>query len=105
MRFRRKLNRALRPFEISFAEWRVLEATSRLFRQTGDAVSHLDVSRDLDLGESSVSRLMWKLSLRDLLSHDMDALGLHLRVLITEEGERRLAEARELAAQLASRAA
>jgi predicted transcriptional regulator len=105
MRFRRKLNRALRPLQISFAEWRVLEATSRLFRQSGDAVSHLHVSRDLDLGESSVSRLMWNLSRRDLLSHDMDAWGLFLRVLITEEGERLVVEAGDLAAQLASRAA
>lgn len=105
MRFRRKLNRALHPLEISFAEWRVLEATSRLVRERGDAVSHLDVSRDLDLGESSVSRLMWKLSLRDLLSHDLDGWGLYLRVLVTEEGERLVAEARELAANLAWRAA
>jgi Mn-dependent DtxR family transcriptional regulator len=105
MRFRRKLNRALRPFEISFAEWRVLEATSRLFRQTGDAVSHLDVSRDLDLGESSVSRLMWKLSRRDLVSHDLDAWGLYLRVLMTEQGERLVVEGGEVAAQLAIRAA
>jgi len=105
MRFRRRLNRALRVLEISFAEWRVLEVTSRLISRTGDAVSHLEVSRELDLGEGSVSRLMWNLSRRDLVSHDLDAWGLCLRVFMTEQSERLVAEARELAARHASRTA
>jgi hypothetical protein len=35
MKFRRTANAALRPIDISFAEWRVLEAAWRIIRRTG----------------------------------------------------------------------
>ena len=105
MRFRRLLNRQLRPLGVSFAEWRVLEATSRLFCQTGDPVSHQDVARELDSGENSVSRLMWQLSLRGLLSHDIDGLNWCFRVRMTDESEPVVARAYELARTVAARVA
>jgi hypothetical protein len=58
MRFRRLLQRSLRSLGITFAEWRVLEATRRLWRLTEVPVSHLQVARELELDEASVSRLM-----------------------------------------------
>jgi DNA-binding MarR family transcriptional regulator len=105
MRFRRLLNRQLRPLGVSFAEWRVLEATSRLFCQTGDPVSHQDVARELDSGENSVSRLMWQLSLRGLLSHDIDGLNWCFRVRMTDESEPLVARAYEIGRSVAARVA
>src|SRR3954463_12865370 len=69
MCFRRRTNRALRQYGISFAQWRALETTWRLSRQTADAVSHLDVSQELELDEASVSRLMHVLSKNGWVSH------------------------------------
>jgi predicted transcriptional regulator len=102
MAFRRNLQRALRWLNVSFAEWRVLEATSRLNRQKRAPVSHLEVARELQLGEGSVSRLMWRLSRRGLVSHDLDGLGLEYRVLMTDESERIVAAAYLVAAGVAS---
>lgn len=103
MRFRRLLHRQLRSLGVSFAEWRVLEATSRLYLRTGDPVSHLDVARELDLGESAVSRVMWQLSRRGLVSHDIDGLNLCFRVLMTNESEPLVARAYEIARSVAAR--
>jgi DNA-binding MarR family transcriptional regulator len=102
-RFRRLLNRQLRPLGVSFAEWRVLDATSRLFFRTGEPVSHQDVARELDSGESSVSRLMWQLSLRGLLSHDIDGLNQCFRVRMTDASEPLVTQAYEIARSVAAR--
>ena len=90
MRFRRKANRALRRLGVSFAQWRALEATWRLIRRTDDAVSQLDVSRELDLDESSLSRLMRALSERGLVDHRPDAWFFAYRVLVSAKGEQLL---------------
>lgn len=103
MRFRRLLHRQLRPLGISFAEWRVLEATSRLYWRTGDPVSHLDVARELDLGESSVSRSMWQLSRRGLVSHDIDGLNWSFRVRMADKNEPLVARAYGIAKSVAAR--
>jgi DNA-binding MarR family transcriptional regulator len=87
MRFRRRVNRQLRRLGLTFAEWRVLEATSRLIETTGDAVSHLDVSNDMDLDEASISRLMTSLSRAALVDHDIDNWNYSLRVRLTEKGD------------------
>lgn len=100
MGFRRALQQALKPLGISFAEWRVLEATARLVQQTGEPVSHLEVSRELELGEGCISRLMWQLARRGLVSHDLDGWGLQYRVLTTDESERLVLEAYVLASAL-----
>lgn len=104
MAFRRRLQRLLRPLDVSFAEWRLLEATGRLIRDKHAPVSHLEVARELALGEDSVSRLMWRLSRKGLVSHDLDGLGLCYRVLMTDKSERVVAEAYGLAVVAAERA-
>jgi DNA-binding MarR family transcriptional regulator len=86
MRFRRRTNRALRALGISFAQWRVLEAAARLIRRTDDAVSHLDVSQELDLDEASVSRLMHILSERGWVDHGPDLRFYAWRVFMTDAG-------------------
>jgi len=87
MRFRRRANRALARLGISFAQWRVLEATWRLIRRSGDAVSHLDVSSELELDEASVSRLMHILSARGWVDHGPDLRFYAWRVWVTDAGE------------------
>jgi predicted transcriptional regulator len=103
MRFRRSVQRALRQSEISFAEWRVLEASARLIRKKREPVSHLEVARELELGEGSVSRLMWRLSRRGLVSHDLDGLGLNYRVLMTTKSKQLVAAAYAIAAGVGAR--
>jgi len=88
MRFRRKTNRALKVLDISFAQWRALEAAWRLIWRNKDAVSHLDVSRELELDEASVSRLMHVLSKRGWVSHGPDPRHYGWRVFLTDDGER-----------------
>ena len=100
MRFRRKTNHALQRLGISFAQWRVLEATWRLIRQTGDAVSHLDVSRELDLDEASVSRLMHVLSKRGWVSHGPDLRFYAWRVFLHDEGKWLVSAGYELVASV-----
>lgn len=103
MKFRRALHRALRPLGISFAEWRALEATWRRTRETGEPVSQLDVARQIELDESSVSRLMGKLSERGLVSHDIDARGVCYRVIMNVKGDHLVGAAYRLAARIEAR--
>lgn len=105
MKFRRRLQRLLRPLHVSFAEWRLLEATWRLIQDKAAPVSHLEVARELALGEDSVSRLMWRLSGKGLVSHDLDGLGLCYRVLLTDKSEHVVAAAYRLAVSAASESA
>ncbi len=100
MAFRRRVNAALRALRVSFAEWRVIEATWRLTRRSGEPVSHLEVSRDLQLDEGSVSRLMRRLMWRSIVSHDLDALNVCYRVCVTERGDEIVAAAYPLVARL-----
>jgi DNA-binding MarR family transcriptional regulator len=100
MKFRRRANRALKSLGVSFAEWRTLEATWRLIRQSRDAVSHLDVAREMELDESSVSRVMHSLSRRRLVSHGPDAFGFAWRIVLSERGEGVVASAYETIAGL-----
>ena len=102
MGFRREMQQALKPLSISFAEWRLLEASSRLIQQTAEPVSHLEVARELDVGEGCVSRLMWRLAGRGLVDHDLDGRGLQYRVLMTNESEGLVAEGYVLAAAAGS---
>ena len=93
MRFRRETNRALKVLGISFAQWRALEAAWRLIERTHDAVSHLDVSRELELDEASVSRLMHVLSRHAWVSHGPDPRHFGWRVVLTDDGEKLVAAA------------
>jgi DNA-binding MarR family transcriptional regulator len=103
MKFRRVANVALRPVGISFAEWRVLEAAWRIIRRTDEPASHLDVSRELELDEGCVSRLMYALSWRSFVSHDIDGLGLSYRVRLTVSGKEAVAKAYAVVARVAAR--
>ncbi len=102
MAFRRNVSRALRSLRISFAQWRTLEAAWRLIRQTDEPVSHLDVARDMELDESSLSRLMWSLSRRGLVDHDLDGRSLAYRVRVTKAGQRLIEAASRIVADRAA---
>jgi Mn-dependent DtxR family transcriptional regulator len=74
--------------QITFAQWRALEATWRLIRERGDAVGHYDVAGAMELDEASVSRLMHVLGRQGLLSHGPDQWEYAWRVFLTDDGER-----------------
>jgi DNA-binding MarR family transcriptional regulator len=66
MRWQRRVEGALARFDLSFNQWLVLECLATLHRETGDAVSQVQVSRRLEFGKPSVSRLMARLDRRGL---------------------------------------
>lgn len=92
--FRRRVERIVRRRGISFARWQVLEATQRLIRETGDAVSQRQVMRRTRHSESSVSEQMRSLSLSGLVDVGPDAWGVSYRIWMTAKGERLIARLR-----------
>lgn len=89
LRFEREVSQALRAHGLSFALFRVLEATDRSVRAIGGAVSQQDVVRASRLRRSSVGSLMRRLESRGLVD-----IGLAQRILLTAAGEASLAGAR-----------
>jgi DNA-binding MarR family transcriptional regulator len=93
-RFRRAANRALRAYNVSFSQWRLLHATERLVRETLDAVSELDLARYTEMDVNTVSAVMHRLTRKGLLSWGPDAWGFSLRILATDQGKALLASTR-----------
>lgn len=85
-RLRRQANLALGVKGISFSRWRVLHAVDRLERQTGDAVSQLDVVRHTEMDMNTVSAVMRRLAHDDLVSCGFDAWGFSHRIVVTSLG-------------------
>jgi DNA-binding MarR family transcriptional regulator len=48
----------LKPLKLTFAQWLVLDATARLVRESNDAVSQIQVARHLQMGKSTLCRVM-----------------------------------------------
>jgi DNA-binding MarR family transcriptional regulator len=93
-RFRRRVERIAGWRGISFARWQVLEATERLIREKGDAVSQKEVAQRTELPSSSVSELTRALSLGGLVDVAPDAWGVSDRIWMTQKGERLLSALR-----------
>ena len=104
MRFERQVSEALRAHGLSFALFRVLEATDRSVRELGDAVSQQDVVQACTLGKSSVCSLMRTLERRGLVDIGFDQWGFAQRILLTISGEASLAGARRAVLQAAHNA-
>lgn len=66
MRWQRRVDGALARLDLSFNQWLILDCVASLHRETGDAVSQVQVSRRLGFGKPSVSRLMARLDRRGL---------------------------------------
>jgi DNA-binding MarR family transcriptional regulator len=90
-RFRRQVNRIGGSRGISFAHWNVLDATQRLIREKGDAVSQQEVVRRTWLTKGSVSALVRNLSVRGFIDVRPDCWGVSDRIWVTNGGERMIA--------------
>jgi DNA-binding MarR family transcriptional regulator len=104
MRFGRSVSEALRAHGISFALFRVLEATDRCVREMGDAVSQQDVVQACALGKSSVCSLMRTLEQRGLVEIGLDPWGFAQRITLTAAGRAALTGARRAVLQAARHA-
>jgi hypothetical protein len=104
MRFERQVGAALRAHGLSFALFRVLEATDRSVREMAGAVSQQDVVKACLLGKSSVCSLMRTLERRGLVDIGFDQWGFAQRILLTTAGEASLAGARHAVLQAARNA-
>src|SRR5262245_47169094 len=67
LRWQRRVDEALARFDLSFAQWLVLDCLETIHRETGAAVSQVQVSRRLEFGKGSVSRWMVRLDRRGLV--------------------------------------
>jgi DNA-binding MarR family transcriptional regulator len=94
MRFARQVRAALRSQGLSFALFRVLEATDRSQRELRDAVSQQDVVHSCGLCKSSVCSLMRTLERRGLVDIGVDEWGFAHRIIVTTSGRASLAAAR-----------
>jgi DNA-binding MarR family transcriptional regulator len=88
--FRRLALRALRRHGLTFAQWRVLQATERLVREKDDAVSQLAIARRIESDEGTVSKVVARLMDKGLLDVGPDAWGWSYRILVTSWGEQAL---------------
>lgn len=92
-RLRRRANRRLRPFGVSFAIWRVLYAVDRLVRERGDAVNEVEVMEACELDANTISAHVRRLSTLGLLSLGLDGWAWAYRIYVTEKGKALLAGA------------
>lgn len=95
-RFRRRVQRELRPLDLTFAQWRLLDAVDRLVRERSDAVSQQDLAKRTDMDESTASAVMARLRDKGLVSYDLDAWGLCYRVLLCDGAKKLLRAARRI---------
>lgn len=94
MRFGRRVGDGLRAQGLSFALFRVLEATDRSVRERGEGVSQQDVVQACRLGKSSVCSLMRTLERRGLVEIGLDPWGFAQRIILTTAGKDALTGAR-----------
>jgi DNA-binding MarR family transcriptional regulator len=91
-RWQRRVEEALGAFDLTFAQWLVLDCLATIHREMRDAVSQVQVCRRLALGKGSVSRLMMRLDRRGLTDIAPAWPTKEYRIYLTEKG-------RELVAQ------
>jgi DNA-binding MarR family transcriptional regulator len=95
----RCLNRALRALGTSLPQWRVLYATERLIRETGDCVSQIAVARRIDMDMNTTSNVMRRLERKGLVDRAPAYVDSANRVLVTAAGEALLVDAQSAVAR------
>lgn len=95
-RFRRRVQRELRPLGLTFAQWRFLDAVDRLVRERRDAVSQLDLVGRAEMDENTTSAIMVRLRDKGFLSYDIDAWGVCYRILLSDRALKALRAARHV---------
>jgi DNA-binding MarR family transcriptional regulator len=101
VRWRQIVEKELSSFRLTFVEWLVLDATKRMVRRRGDAVSQSQIAERTGLDRMTVSRAMTALDRRALVSRGPDMYCIAYRVFATEEG-RSLADACNAVVEAAS---
>jgi hypothetical protein len=86
LRWRRRVDAVLDGSGLRFNDWLVLEATRRLVRETGDAVSQNQVATRLQVTRMCVTLAMRALERQDLVSRGGAMSGPAWRVYVTREG-------------------
>lgn len=94
----RRLSRALRALGTSLPQWRVLYATERLIRETGDCVSQIAVARLIEMDVNTTSNVMRRLERKGLVDRAPAFVNGTNRVLVTAAGMAMLDDARSAVA-------
>ena len=92
-RWRRRIDRALAPFELTLTQWLVLRSTAVLVDESDDATSQTAVAARAQIDPMSVSRVMQGLEVRGLVDRGPEFSGPAYRVFVTASGKRVLATA------------
>jgi DNA-binding MarR family transcriptional regulator len=87
VRWRRRVERALKPLKLTLAQWRVLDAMARLIRESDDAVSQIQVARHIQMEKTTLCRVMRCLERRGLVDQAPEFSGTAYRIFLTEMGE------------------
>ncbi len=95
-RFRRCVQRELRPLDLTFAQWRFLDAVDRLVRERRDAVSQLDLVGRAEIDENTTSALMARLRDKGFVDYNLDAWGVCYRILLSDRARKALRAARRI---------
>jgi DNA-binding MarR family transcriptional regulator len=95
MHARRALDRSLKEHGISFAQWRVLYATDRLVREYEDVVGQMEIARELEVSEATMSELLGRLARAGLVNIEPECWRTLNGVLLAPRGEALLEETRE----------
>jgi len=104
LRWERRVEAALAHLNLSFAQWLVLDCLETIRRETGDAVSQVQVGRRLELGKGSVSRWMARLDRRGLIDVAPAWPTKEYRIYLTRDGEALVAQGR-VVVEMVSRSA
>jgi DNA-binding MarR family transcriptional regulator len=92
-RLRRNANRDLKTLGTSFPQWRVLYITEQLTREAADGASELEVAARTDMDVSTVSSVLHRLEQKGLVDRGQEECEYTYHVLVTEAGQRLLADA------------
>lgn len=104
MHWRRLVDEALAPFQLTLTQWLVLDATLALTLELGDAVSQKQVSERTGLDKVTVSQRMQSLERRHYVDRAPDFIWPAWRVRVTEKGVRAVEESRSLVEAACARA-
>jgi len=86
LRWRQRVETCLTGSGIGFDEWLLLDAIWSRLERTGDAVSEVEVARDLELDALTVWHSMAVLYHRGLVSRGCSMSGKAWRVFVTGKG-------------------
>ena len=90
MRWRRAVQRVLKPHRLNFTQWLVLDTTHRLIEEKGDAVSQNEVAARLEMSKMTVSHAMTALADKSLVSRGPDMHMPAWRIFVFDAGKEML---------------